>query len=173
MRPSTFLAALGAVTASLGGTVSVLPCPPAPSQNRLFQARADDAAEQLFNNACRTCHTLREGDNRLGPNLFMIIGRRAGSLPQYDYSVAMKEAGFVWGETNLARFIASPDEVVPGNKMKPYSGLRSGDDAKNVVAFLQSVRRFEVQLARSMGFQIAASMRATLISRTPTPLDRR
>jgi len=141
MRPSTFLAALGAVTASLGGTVSVPPWPPALFQNGLFQARADDAAEQLFNNACRTCHTLREGDNRLGPNLFMIIGRRAGSLPQYDYSVAMKEAGFVWGETNLARFIASPDEVVPGNKMKPYGGLRSGDDAKNVVAFLVSLGR--------------------------------
>jgi cytochrome c len=124
MRPSTFLVALGAVTASVGGT-----------------ARADDDAQQMFNNACRTCHTLKEGDNRLGPNLFMIIGRRAGSLPQYDYSVAMKEAGFIWDETKLARFIASPDDVVPGNRMKPYSGLRSGDDAKKVAAFLLSISR--------------------------------
>ena len=102
-------------------------------------ARADDAAEQVFNNACRTCHTIRQGDNRLGPNLFRIIGRRAGSLPEYDYSDAMKNAGFVWDEVELARFIGSPDEVVPGNKMKPYSGLRSADDIERVVAFLLSI----------------------------------
>jgi Cytochrome c len=42
---------------------------------------ADTEAGQLtFNNACRTCHTTKEGDNRLGPNLHNIIGRKAGSL---------------------------------------------------------------------------------------------
>jgi cytochrome c len=50
-------------------------------------ARADAASGQLlFNNACRTCHTMKEGDNRLGPNLHKIIGRKAGSLPNYGYS---------------------------------------------------------------------------------------
>ena len=50
-------------------------------------ARADAASGQLlFNNACRTCHTMKEGDNRLGPNLHNIIGRKAGSLPNYGYS---------------------------------------------------------------------------------------
>src|ERR1700682_4028781 len=72
------------------------------------------ASGQLaFNNACRTCHVVREGDNRLGPNLHKIIGRKAGSLPDYNYSGAMKEAGFVWDEEKLERFIASPDELVP------------------------------------------------------------
>ena len=47
-------------------------------------ARADAASGQLlFNNACRTCHTMKEGDNRLGPNHHNIIGRKAGSLPDY------------------------------------------------------------------------------------------
>ena len=59
-------------------------------------ARADAASGQLlFNNACRTCHTMKEGDNRLGPNLHNIIGRKAGSLPDYGYSSAMKGADFV------------------------------------------------------------------------------
>ena len=54
-------------------------------------ARADAASGQLlFNNACLTCHTMKEGDNRLGPNLHNIIGRKAGSLPDYGYSSAMK-----------------------------------------------------------------------------------
>ena len=102
--------------------------------------RVDAASGQrAFNNACRTCHTTREGDNRLGPHLYKIIGRKAGSLPDYGYSTAMKDAGFVWDEEKLERFIANPDELVPGNSMKPYGGLASTDDRARVVSFLRSV----------------------------------
>jgi cytochrome c len=102
--------------------------------------RVDTASGQrAFNNACRTCHTTREGDNRLGPHLYKIIGRKAGSLPDYGYSTAMKDAGFVWDEEKLERFIANPDELVPGNSMKPYGGLASTNDRARVVSFLRSV----------------------------------
>jgi len=50
----------------------------------------------------------------------------------------MKDAGFVWDEANLARFIANPDEVVPGNNMKPYAGLASAGDRGKIVSFLLS-----------------------------------
>jgi cytochrome c len=105
------------------------------------QAQGKEAAseQQVFNNTCRTCHTTKEGDNRQGPNLYRIIGRKAGSLPDYSYSSAMKGADFVWDEEKLERFIASPDEVVPGNNMKPYSGLASAEDRTKVIAFLRSV----------------------------------
>ena len=93
----------------------------------------------MFNNVCRTCHTTREGDNRLGPHLYKIIGRKAGSLPDYGYSTAMKGADLVWDEEKLERFIANPDELVPGNSMKPYGGLASADDRARIVSFLQSV----------------------------------
>jgi cytochrome c len=96
--------------------------------------------QQAFNNACRTCHVMREGDNRLGPNLHRIIGRKAGSLPDYNYSGAMKEAGFVWDKEKLDRFIANPDEVVSGNSMKPYNGLTSSDDRAKIIAFLAQSR---------------------------------
>jgi hypothetical protein len=67
---------------------------------------ADTESGQLtFNNACRTCHTIKEGDNRLGPNFHNIIGRKAGSLPNYGYSSAMKGADFVWDKEKLDRFI--------------------------------------------------------------------
>ncbi len=98
------------------------------------------SGQQAFNNACRTCHMVREGDNRLGPNLHKIVGRKAGSLPDYGFSSAMKEAGFVWDEDKLDRFIANPDEVVPGNSMKPYGGLSSSDDRKKIIAFLAQPR---------------------------------
>jgi cytochrome c len=96
------------------------------------------SGQLIFNNACRTCHTLKEGDNRLGPNLHNIVGRKAGSLPNYGYSSAMKGADFVWDKEKLDSFIAKPDEVVPGNNMKPYGGLASAEERSKLIAFLQS-----------------------------------
>jgi cytochrome c len=133
------MATIRAVTASLSAVACVLSSPMCLPAKLLPPARADDAPQRVFNNACRTCHTIRAGDNRLGPNLFEIVGRKAGSLPNYDYSSAMKNAGFVWDEAKLARFVASPDEVVPGNKMQPYGGLGS-EDTEKVIAFLRSTR---------------------------------
>ena len=104
------------------------------------QGTEDASGQQAFNNACRTCHMAKEGDNRLGPNLHKIIGRKAGSLPDYGFSSAMKEAGFVWDEEKLDLFMANPDEVVPGNNMKPYGGLSSSDDRKKIIAFLAQSR---------------------------------
>ncbi|WP_024339507.1 c-type cytochrome [Bradyrhizobium japonicum] len=100
------------------------------------QSANDDAGKQAFNNSCRTCHSIREGDNRLGPNLNKIVGRKAGSLPDYNYSSSMKEAGFVWDQDRLTRFMVKPDEVVSGHKMQPYGGI-SADEAAKVVAYLQ------------------------------------
>ncbi|WP_145927557.1 c-type cytochrome [Bradyrhizobium neotropicale] len=100
-------------------------------------AASDDAAHQAFNNSCRTCHSVKEGDNRLGPNLNKIVGRKAGSLPNYNYSPAMKDAGFVWDQDKLTRFIVKPDEVVSGNKMQPYGGV-SSEEAVKVIAYLQA-----------------------------------
>jgi cytochrome c len=107
----------------------------APQQHQEGDATS---GQLIFNNACRTCHTIREGDNRLGPNLYKIVGRKAGSLQNYGYSSAMKGADFVWDEAKLDRFIANPEQTVPGNNMKPFSGLASADDRDKVIAFLLS-----------------------------------
>jgi len=107
----------------------VLLCAPALAQ--------DDAGQIAFNNACRTCHTVREGDNRLGPNLSRVIGRKAGSLPNYNYSESMKKADLVWDKQNLDRFIANPDAVVSGNNMKPYGGIASADERAKIIAYLE------------------------------------
>jgi cytochrome c len=95
----------------------------------------------LFNNACRTCHTLREGDNRLGPNLNRIIGRKAGALPDYGYSSAMKSGDLIWDKSTLDRFIANPDEVVPGHTMQPYGGLASPEERARIIDYLEEGAR--------------------------------
>ena len=118
---------------ALSGMACLLVYSPAAAQG------ADAAAgQQVFNNACRTCHSVKDGDNRQGPNLHGILGRKAGSLPAYGYSSAMKEAGFSWDADKLDRFMANPDEVVSGNSMKPFGGLASADDRAKIIAFLQA-----------------------------------
>ena len=123
---------------ALTGMAYMLSLPSALSQ--AAQGTEGVSGQQAFNNACRTCHMVREGDNRLGPNLYRVVGRKAGSLPDYAFSSAMKEADFVWDEQKLDRFIANPDEVVPGNNMKPFGGLPSSDDRKKIIAFLAQPR---------------------------------
>src|SRR4051812_11010355 len=97
----------------------------------------DDAGQLLFNGKCRTCHTLNEGDNRLGPSLAGVVGRKAGSLPGFGYSDAMRSSGITWDEATLDPFIAHPDEVVPGNRMKPYGGVESAEERAKLIAFLK------------------------------------
>jgi hypothetical protein len=83
--------------------------PPPPSRDsfvlllRLKDLKRPFSGGSIFNNACRTCHSIREGDNRLGPHMRGIIGRKAGSLPNYSYSSAMRGANFIWDEENLGR----------------------------------------------------------------------
>ena len=101
-------------------------------------AAQDDAGQLMFNNACRTCHVVKQGDNRLGPNLYRIIGRLAGSVDSYGYSSALDNADFVWDEQTLDRFIANPEQVVPGNNMKPFGGISSKEDRAKIIGFLRA-----------------------------------
>jgi cytochrome c len=101
-------------------------------------AAQDGAGQVLFNNACRTCHTVKQGDNRLGPNLYRIVGRLAGSVDGYDYSSALDNADFVWDEESLDRFITNPEQTVPGNTMRPFSGIASKEDRAKIIGFLRA-----------------------------------
>ncbi len=91
-----------------------------------------------FNNNCRTCHSTDPGDHRLGPALAGIVGREAGSQAGYRYSSALAKADFVWTPQLLDRFIANPDQVVRGNKMKPYSGIDEAAVRDAIVAHLET-----------------------------------
>jgi cytochrome c len=104
-------------------------------------AQGDEEATRsgklAFNSSCRTCHSLEEGDNRLGPNLHSIIGRQAGS-EEYGYSPALQSSEMVWDAATLDRFIETPDAVIPGNNMKPYSGISDEETRAEIVSYLES-----------------------------------
>lgn len=91
-----------------------------------------------FNNACRTCHTAKTGDNRLGPSLAGVMGRKAGSLEGFAYSDSMKSSGVTWDEATLDKFIADPESVVRGNRMKPFGGIADPASRSAIVAYLKS-----------------------------------
>jgi cytochrome c len=101
-------------------------------------ARAQDG-QAAFNNHCRQCHSARAGDNRLGPSLYGVVGRKSGSLPNYGFSDSMKSASIVWDKDNLDKFIADPDQVVPGHNMKPFSGITSADERVKIISYLASI----------------------------------
>jgi cytochrome c len=81
---------------------------------------------------------MKDGDNRLGPHLHGIVGRKAGSVANFAYSDSMKQAGLVWDEATLDRFLAEPDAVVRDNKMKPFGGMPSAEERAKLIAYLKS-----------------------------------
>lgn len=101
-------------------------------------AQEDDKGMLEFNNACRTCHSLNEGDNRLGPNLHGIVGRQAGAAEGFQYSPAVKGAKIAWTEENLDKFITNPEGFLPGNTMKPFAGIDNAESRKAIIDYLKN-----------------------------------
>jgi len=88
---------------------------------------------------CAACHSLEPGDNRLGPSLAGVFGRPAGSMAGYRFSNALRRSGIQWDAKTLDDFLASPQGVVPGNRM-PYSGLADPLQRKAIIQALEGAR---------------------------------
>ncbi len=84
---------------------------------------------------CRACHAVVKGRNKIGPSLYGVVGRKAGSLPDYPYSKALRNADWVWTKEMLDKWIAGPKAVLPGTKMI-FPGLPKAQDRADVIAFL-------------------------------------
>lgn len=94
-----------------------------------------ERGEELWGK-CRNCHTLEpNGRNLVGPRLFGIFGRPAGSQADYRYSEAMKNSGVIWSDANLDAYLAATQDFMPGNKM--YGGLAIGQDRVDLLFWLK------------------------------------
>lgn len=103
-------------------------------------AAAQEDLKVAFNTHCRTCHSSEAGDNRLGPSLHGVMGRKAGSVEGYAYSPGFKTTDLVWNEENMDQFIANPNSLFPGNNMATFAGLSDANERKRVIDFLNTLK---------------------------------
>jgi cytochrome c len=82
--------------------------------------------------ACEACHSVDEND--LGPKHRGVVGRRAGSVADYNYSVALKNSGLTWDAPTLDRWLTNPSALVPGTKM--FFQISDPQSRADVIAFL-------------------------------------
>jgi cytochrome c len=100
------------------------------------QSAGDPAAGQKVFNKCKTCHEVDQPKNKVGPQLIGIFGRKAGSLPDFKYSDAMKNSGITWDDKTIAQYVKDPKGFIPGNKMT-FAGLKSDQEVEDLIAYLK------------------------------------
>ena len=104
------------------------------------QASGNAAAGKQVFARCAICHSNTKGaPHKIGPNLWGVIGRKAGTQPGFNYSAAMKKADFTWTDEKIEAYVMHPQQVVPGNKM-PFGGLSSHKQAENLAAYLDTLK---------------------------------
>lgn len=123
---SAALVATVAAAASLPGTA-------------LHAADAKDGAH-IFASDCAVCHaSKKDAPPKFGPDLFGVVGRKAGTYPGYNYSPAMKNSKVVWTPEELRKYLESPNMVVHGNKM-PFGGVHNEDKVEDLIAYLSTLK---------------------------------
>ena len=87
---------------------------------------------------CAACHTFGKGEpNRVGPNLYGVVGRERGSHAGFNYSAGMKAKPGKWTIEDLNTFLTNPKGFVPGTSMT-FAGLPRGSERADVIAYLNS-----------------------------------
>jgi cytochrome c len=110
---------------------------------------ADEPIEKLLANAtpekgetaakkCQACHTFNKGEpNRVGPNLYGVVGRDRAAVPGFNYSAAMKGKGGKWTVEELNAFLTNPRGYVPGTSMS-FAGLPRGSERADIITYLNT-----------------------------------
>ncbi len=95
--------------------------------------------EKLFKARAAQCHTAgKGGSNGVGPNLYGLIGRKSGTVPDFAYSKANAESGIVWSREILDEYLENPKKYMPGTKMS-FAGLKKAQDRADIIAYMESL----------------------------------
>ena len=115
-------------------------------------AEGDVEKGEKFFKKCKQCHSLEEGKKKIGPSLYQIIDRKAGTESNFKYSATYIEAGekgLVWSEENLIAYLENPKKwlaaylEVDKAKSKMVVKYKKQKDRENVVAYLKSLQKAE------------------------------
>ena len=94
----------------------------------------------VFMDNCGVCHTAEKGaPNKIGPNLFGVIGRKSATAAGYMFSPAMMKANLTWDAPTLQVYLAGPQKKVPGTKMG-FPGFSDPQDEADVIAYLSTLK---------------------------------
>jgi cytochrome c len=101
------------------------------------QGGAGEPSGEAVFRKCAICHRIEaNAPNGIGPNLHGVFGRKAASLPNFNYSPAMRATGFTWDTKTLDRYLTAPQQVVPGTRMT-FGGLPDAASRKAVIGYLK------------------------------------
>ena len=89
---------------------------------------------------CKACHTMKAGNNKLGPSLHGIMGRKAASVPKFRYSKAMKASGLTWDDDTMRKFLAKPKKFVKGTRMS-FAGIKKQKQMDNLMAYIKEASK--------------------------------
>ena len=105
----------------------------------LAQAEGDPVAGKTVFNKCSACHSIKAGENKIGPSLFGIVGRPSHSIPGFVYSDPMKAYTVTWDPATLDNYLVDPRKTVPGTKMI-FVGIKNEAERKNLIAYLETLK---------------------------------
>ncbi|MFL6948675.1 MAG: c-type cytochrome [Xanthobacteraceae bacterium] len=118
------------------GTSAAAAAPDEPIEKLLASASPEKGENSA--KKCQACHTFNKGEpNRVGPNLYGVVGRDRASVPGFNYSAAMKGKGGKWTIEDLNAFLTNPRGFIPGTSMT-FQGLPRGSERADVIVFLNS-----------------------------------
>jgi cytochrome c len=102
-------------------------------------AQGDAAAGEKAFAHCAPCHSNKPGENKFGPSLAGVIGRKSGTEPGYNYSSAMKEANVISDEKSLDEYLQGPGKFVRGTRMVYF--VPNEKDRQDVIAYLKTLTK--------------------------------
>jgi nitrite reductase (NO-forming) len=137
-------------------------------------AVGEAAAGRQVYKKCQACHSLEAGKNTLGPSLAGVIGKKAGEVPNFNYSPALKSSNIVWNAKTLDAYLLDPQKAVPGNRM-PFPGLKTEKERGDVIAYLVAQSSAGAPAAAAAGTQppAAAPTPAPVTPQPPPASDQR
>ena len=99
-------------------------------------ANAADRGSVVFRSACSSCHTVKKNKHRMGPSLYNIVGRKAGTVKGYKRYRGLRGANFIWTEDNLDKWLKNPRKFL-GKRTSMNRKLKRKTDRKAVIKFLK------------------------------------
>ena len=102
-------------------------------------AAADVEAGKKVFNKCIACHSAQPGRTKMGPTLWGVVGRKAGTLEGYNYSAVMKDSGLTWDAATLDKFLEQPSSMMKASKMA-FVGIKDATERADLIAYLQTLK---------------------------------